>query len=230
MKPFRRTNRERDFVMDLRRKRGRRSTSSRNTKADRTVKTSANTVQDEGVRLKIAKSSNSELEVADETEECSICLEQIADPTQSDSCPHSFCFSCLQEWIKYSDKCPLCNTPMKTIRFTPYVFRENADSRERLRNFLVRELTVIWRKRKLNETTEQYVGELNVLLAYILLWCRQYQINSVQFMEKLLSIGFAPVSARRFQFELYEFASIPLQFDGDLRQKLVQLLSTIKGT
>lgn len=46
---------------------------------------------------------------------CSICLGQFRDKSFTDSCFHTFCFSCLQEWAKVKPVCPLCKTSFNSI-------------------------------------------------------------------------------------------------------------------
>ncbi|KAG4073475.1 hypothetical protein HA402_000699 [Bradysia odoriphaga] len=46
---------------------------------------------------------------------CSICLGQINSKCFTDSCLHTFCFSCLLEWSKIKAECPLCKQGFKSI-------------------------------------------------------------------------------------------------------------------
>ncbi|KAJ6642914.1 E3 ubiquitin-protein ligase Topors [Pseudolycoriella hygida] len=46
---------------------------------------------------------------------CSICLGQISSKCFTDSCLHTFCFSCLLEWSKIKPECPLCKQGFKSI-------------------------------------------------------------------------------------------------------------------
>jgi len=34
--------------------------------------------------------------------QCSICLDGLTNPSHTDSCLHSFCFECLQQWARVS--------------------------------------------------------------------------------------------------------------------------------
>lgn len=34
--------------------------------------------------------------------QCSICLDELTNPSHTDSCLHSFCFQCLQQWSNVS--------------------------------------------------------------------------------------------------------------------------------
>jgi len=33
---------------------------------------------------------------------CSVCLDEITNPSHPNSCLHSFCFECIQQWSKVS--------------------------------------------------------------------------------------------------------------------------------
>ncbi|KAI0073978.1 hypothetical protein K474DRAFT_1665964 [Panus rudis PR-1116 ss-1] len=52
-----------------------------------------------------------EEDVEDESdvEQCSICLQPIADRTVIPTCSHEFCFECLLIWTDQSRRCPLCS-------------------------------------------------------------------------------------------------------------------------
>jgi hypothetical protein len=39
---------------------------------------------------------------------CSICLETSKSPWTTPKCHHTFCNTCILEWITQNDKCPLC--------------------------------------------------------------------------------------------------------------------------
>lgn len=41
-------------------------------------------------------------------DKCVICLELVENKASPDGCHHHFCFSCLVEWAKVKDSCPLC--------------------------------------------------------------------------------------------------------------------------
>lgn len=51
-----------------------------------------------------------EIKVAEETENCPICLEKINKKTNfvRTKCGHSFCFDCLNSSLMSNNKCPLC--------------------------------------------------------------------------------------------------------------------------
>lgn len=34
--------------------------------------------------------------------QCSVCLDELTNPSHSDSCLHSFCFKCLRRWSRVS--------------------------------------------------------------------------------------------------------------------------------
>ena len=46
---------------------------------------------------------------------CSICLGKLENRSFTDSCFHTFCFTCLLEWSKVKAVCPLCKQPFKSI-------------------------------------------------------------------------------------------------------------------
>jgi hypothetical protein len=33
--------------------------------------------------------------------QCPICLQGLQDPTSFEHCPHTFCFDCIVEWIRF---------------------------------------------------------------------------------------------------------------------------------
>ncbi|KAH7970801.1 hypothetical protein HPB49_015684 [Dermacentor silvarum] len=46
---------------------------------------------------------------------CAICLGPPENKSFTDSCFHTFCFSCLLEWSKVKAECPLCKQRFKSI-------------------------------------------------------------------------------------------------------------------
>ncbi|XP_023211032.1 E3 ubiquitin-protein ligase Topors-like [Centruroides sculpturatus] len=46
---------------------------------------------------------------------CAICLGKLENKSFTDSCFHTFCFTCLLEWSKVKAECPLCKQPFKSI-------------------------------------------------------------------------------------------------------------------
>ncbi|CAG8438462.1 14018_t:CDS:1 [Ambispora leptoticha] len=64
-----------------------------------------------------------EKEVEPDTEDsiaqncCSICLHQFQNPSYVISCYHTFCFTCIKEWLRVSKTvlCPLCKTRVEII-------------------------------------------------------------------------------------------------------------------
>ena len=42
--------------------------------------------------------------------ECIICLAEFVDPVVLKACRHRFCFKCLKEWQRMSNKCPTCRS------------------------------------------------------------------------------------------------------------------------
>ena len=53
------------------------------------------------------KCNNSEV-----SKECAVCLEKIkeGDTVSTIDCAHTFHYSCIKEWGKYKQECPLCRT------------------------------------------------------------------------------------------------------------------------
>ncbi|CAG9327117.1 unnamed protein product [Blepharisma stoltei] len=45
---------------------------------------------------------------------CSICISSFSPPICTLFCSHAYCFSCIQEWCKGHDFCPLCSQPIST--------------------------------------------------------------------------------------------------------------------
>ncbi|KAK6034900.1 hypothetical protein COOONC_27596, partial [Cooperia oncophora] len=110
----------------------------------------------------------------------------------------------------YKDKLEWSSIDRNSIRvpFSPEVFSANvAESTERLKSFLDRELQIVWRCRKPNETKEDYARGRSAVAREIIIWCSEYQINSPQFSRNLRLIGIFPGYLERFQSELFEFAS-----------------------
>ncbi|VDO58243.1 unnamed protein product [Haemonchus placei] len=110
----------------------------------------------------------------------------------------------------YKDKLDWSSIDRNAIRvpFSPAVFNAHfEDSTERLRNFLERELQIVWRARKPNESRDEYVKARSSVVSEIIIWCSEFQINSPQFSRNLRLIGIFPGYLDRFQSELFEFAS-----------------------
>lgn len=82
--------------------------------------------------LKLKKSSNIQLveskitkyndydEINREDFECAICLCFIAEPVVT-PCQHIFCISCLEQWLRVKDECPMCK--MSQLYFGPAVIK-----------------------------------------------------------------------------------------------------------
>ncbi|KAK5983628.1 hypothetical protein GCK32_006743 [Trichostrongylus colubriformis] len=110
----------------------------------------------------------------------------------------------------YKDNLEWSSIDRNAIRvpFSPEVFSANvADSTERLRSFLERELQIVWRCKKPNETKEEYARGRSAIVREIIFWCSECQINSPQFSRNLRLVGIFPGYLERFQSELFEFAS-----------------------
>lgn len=39
---------------------------------------------------------------------CGICLEEVKERGEMNSCSHSFCYKCIEEWAKVTNLCPVC--------------------------------------------------------------------------------------------------------------------------
>jgi len=50
-------------------------------------------------------------------ESCSICFDSFIDIDiiRKTKCNHSFCESCIKEWLNKSNRCPLCNNELYPI-------------------------------------------------------------------------------------------------------------------
>lgn len=59
------------------------------------------------------RSSSRDSSSPDDT--CAICLGRPENKSFTDSCFHTFCFSCLAEWSKLKAECPLCKQRFKSI-------------------------------------------------------------------------------------------------------------------
>lgn len=47
--------------------------------------------------------------------DCAICLDVVKEGGTIDSCIHIFCFKCILDWSKVTNKCPICNSNFKKI-------------------------------------------------------------------------------------------------------------------
>jgi hypothetical protein len=65
--------------------------------------------RNESVKIDIAMRKCS---VSDISKECSVCLEKIRDGDKlgTINCMHTFHYSCILEWGKYKQECPLCRS------------------------------------------------------------------------------------------------------------------------
>ncbi|KAJ1360069.1 hypothetical protein KIN20_018953 [Parelaphostrongylus tenuis] len=100
------------------------------------------------------------------------------------------------------------------VRFSPEVFNENVHaSTERIRRFVDREMEVVWRKRKPNESREDYQRKRDSVVSSVISWCSESHINSPQFSRNLRLAGFIPPYVERFQTELFDFASSMLSLE-----------------
>ena len=46
---------------------------------------------------------------------CTICLEDIANKAMVDKCFHVFCYDCISQWADVTTTCPLCKRPFDSI-------------------------------------------------------------------------------------------------------------------
>ncbi|GMT16802.1 hypothetical protein PFISCL1PPCAC_8099 [Pristionchus fissidentatus] len=54
---------------------------------------------------------------AEEIEDpCPVCLSTRKNESGIDGCAHTFCYSCITEWLKVSETCPLCKKPVTIVR------------------------------------------------------------------------------------------------------------------
>lgn len=55
--------------------------------------------------------------VSEIAKECAVCLEKIkeSDTLSTIDCAHTFHYSCITEWGKYKQECPLCRTPIPIL-------------------------------------------------------------------------------------------------------------------
>jgi len=53
------------------------------------------------------------MEIEKEKEECIICLDEVETQWRELGCHHGYHKKCIEEWMRVSDRCPLC---MKSIR------------------------------------------------------------------------------------------------------------------
>ena len=70
--------------------------------------------RDPSVRLNITKRKCSPSEIS---KECSVCLSDIknGDNVCTIECAHTFHYSCIVEWGKYKQECPLCRNPIPIL-------------------------------------------------------------------------------------------------------------------
>lgn len=61
----------------------------------------------------------------DEELRCQICFGVLQDPVQAKECEHAFCRTCVSEWLKNSQSCPVDRTPLssKQLKQIPRIVR-----------------------------------------------------------------------------------------------------------
>ncbi|NXC48415.1 TOPRS ligase, partial [Penelope pileata] len=47
---------------------------------------------------------------------CPVCRDERGDVAYAMPCNHQFCLGCIQRWARMRDSCPLCRTPMHTVK------------------------------------------------------------------------------------------------------------------
>ena len=47
---------------------------------------------------------------AQQLKTCAICIDEVTEAAQAelDSCKHTFCFVCINQWVQSENACPLC--------------------------------------------------------------------------------------------------------------------------
>lgn len=55
----------------------------------------------------------------DEELKCPICCGVLEDPLQGTGCEHAYCRTCITEWLKTSESCPVDRNPLKTALLQP---------------------------------------------------------------------------------------------------------------
>ncbi|UJR34766.1 hypothetical protein I4U23_027545 [Adineta vaga] len=69
----------------------------------------------------------------DEELKCLICYEPFDSPVCNDQCGHTFCFDCVNEWLKNSSSCPTCRRRVTKRSFHPVTTRAVLNQLLRLR-------------------------------------------------------------------------------------------------
>ena len=49
------------------------------------------------------------------SEICPICLKEPIRPTKTNICKHIFCYTCIKEWAKIKNVCPMCRMKFTKI-------------------------------------------------------------------------------------------------------------------
>ncbi|GMS84682.1 hypothetical protein PENTCL1PPCAC_6857 [Pristionchus entomophagus] len=62
------------------------------------------------------KDDNGHMDEAPSEDPCPVCLSCRNNESGIDGCTHTFCFSCISEWLKVSESCPLCKAPVTEVK------------------------------------------------------------------------------------------------------------------
>ncbi|CAL1264034.1 unnamed protein product [Larinioides sclopetarius] len=96
------------ILSDKENKKSNSSSSSSNKRSEQSKNTSPNsTEKSEDIERPLSRNSPEP--------NCAICLEPLQNKSFTDSCFHTFCFTCLLEWSKVKAECPLCKQQFKSI-------------------------------------------------------------------------------------------------------------------
>jgi len=63
--------------------------------------------------------------VMHQTLTCTICFELFEQPVTLTSCGHTFCNTCVTDWVKVNKSCPICRQPCNINNFVPsFIIKE----------------------------------------------------------------------------------------------------------
>ena len=112
----------------------------------------------EGTKTDSEKGLSSSCELSDNT--CSICIDEIKEMCYTDTCLHRFCFTCLSEWVKRKQVCPLCKA-----EFTNIIHNVKSDDEYEMTPLFPHELVSELEEQEeaLNDEDEQQARQLQLL-------------------------------------------------------------------